>query len=136
MDEKKILTHLIKAGRDALHLERTLKQLGYSDTPYFDLYGEICEAVYCLIGEDTQTFDESLTHAAMNDIYSSDEMCAETLAAICKDSITSSGLNIPETTRSILESAAKERGVDLHKMVQLILCEWAAKEVMIHAMFK
>ena len=80
MNTKKVLTHLIRAGRDALHLEKTLKNIGYKETPYYNLYGEIADAIYTMLGEDTDTFDESVTHAAINDIFTPDEICAEKLA--------------------------------------------------------
>ena len=67
MDAKKVLTHLVRAGRDALHIESTLTELGYKETPYYNLYGEIAEAIYTMIGENTDTFNESITYAKIHD---------------------------------------------------------------------
>ena len=135
MDTKKVLTHLIRAGRDALHREKTLKEIGYRDTPYFDLYGEIADAIYCMLGEETDSFDESITHAALQDIYTSDEVCAENLASICDES---SGImdDIPVSTRKVIEETAKERKIDPQKLIVLILSDWARKEVVFQLTFK
>ena len=131
MDTKKVLTHLIKAGRDALHLESTLHDIGYDSTPYLSLYGEISEAIYCMIGEDTETFEESLTHHSMNDIFTSDETCAEGLASMCSEPVLQ---DVPESTRNIIIETANRRGIDPQKMAMLILSEWAAKEILFQQM--
>ena len=134
MDTKVVLTHLIKAGRDALHMEESLKKLGYAETPYYDLYGEISEAIYCILGEDTDTFDESSTYAAIHDYFLTDEQCAEDLADVCKNN--EEFLNdLPKATKSILTQAAKERNMDPKKLTMLILSEWAFKEVMFKSTF-
>lgn len=130
MDKKRVLTHLVKAGRDALHLEATLKSIGYEGTPYFDLYGEIADAVYEMLGEETETIDESITYAAMHDIYTSDEMCAERLAELCEPEPCRFFGELPETTLSILTEAADRRGMDLQTLAKLIVCEWSAREIL------
>ena len=132
MNTKKVLTHLIRAGRDALHLENTLKEIGYKETPYFNLYGEIADAIYNMIGEETDTFDESVTHAAINDIFTPDEICAENLAEMCngQSDILS---EIPVSTRKIILETAERRGMDPQKLTMLILSEWASKELLFNA---
>jgi len=130
MDAKIILTHLIKAGRDSLHLEETLRQIGYNGTPYFNLHGEICEAVYNFLGEDVESFDQSATHAAMHDFLTSDEQCAEHLASMISE--PDKGIDIPDSAKDMLIEAAERRHMDLPKLIKLILCEWAANEIMLN----
>ena len=130
MDTKTVLTHLIKAGRDALHMEQSLKKLGYAETPYYDLYGEISEAIYCILGENSDTFDQSATYAAIHDYFMTDEQCAEYLTQMCEDTETEPLSCIPEATRRILIDAAKDRNMDLKKLTMIILSEWAIKEVL------
>ena len=122
MDYKKVLTHLIKAGRDSLHLEKTLCEIGYTDTPYFNLYGEICEAIYHIIGEETECLDDSATYAAIHDIYTPDETCAEYLSLLCKPP-----LSISENVFRTISETASERGLTNEQMINLILAEWAMK---------
>ena len=128
MNSKKVLTHLIRAGRDALNLENVLNQFGYKETPYFNLYGEIAESIYLMLGEETDSFDQSLTHAVMHDPLTSDEECAEHLARLL-DEASSASLDIPETTRKIIEETAEKRGKTVDTMIKLILSEWAYKEI-------
>lgn len=134
MDTKTVLTHLIKAGRDALHMEESLKKLGYAETPYYDLYGEISEAIYCILGENSDTFDQSTTYAAIHDFFMTDEQCAEYLTHMCEEK-SEPLASIPEATKKILTDAANERGMDLQKLTMIILSEWAVKEVMLNNSF-
>lgn len=128
MNEKFVLTHLIRAGRDALHLEQTLNSIGYKETPYYNLYGEIADAIYALIGEETDSIDESETHHAIHDIGMSDETAAEYLASML-DKASSSGIDIHDTTKEVIEEAAVKRGVDFNTMVKMILGQWAMQEM-------
>ena len=130
MDIKTGLLHLVKAGRDAMHIEKTLKDIGYNETPYFNLYGEICNAIYALLNEETDTFDESETYAAMHDIFTSDEICAEKLASICNQSVEVLESNIPDATKEILVESAQAKGMELNQLINLILSEWAMKQIM------
>jgi len=129
MKVKRALTHLLKAGRDALHLEKTLTDLGYGNTPYFNLYGEIADAMYCILGEDTDTFEDSATYNAMHDIYTPDEICAERLEEIFLSNPANTGLNIPKATLDLLVESADRRGVPLDRFIGLILSEWAVREL-------
>ena len=127
MNAKKTLTHLIRAGRDALHLENTLNNLGYHETPYFNIHGEIAEAIYNMLDEKTD-YEDSVTYAVMQDIYTPDEMCAEQLVEMMK-----SPVSIPETTMEIISEAAKEKGITECQMINLILSDWARKELLLKA---
>lgn len=131
MDSKKILTHLIRAGRNAQNMENILHSFGYKETPYFDLYGDIAEAIYALLGEQTDSFDESVTYAIMNDPITSDEDCAEHLAPM-----VTTNLDIPDSTMEILTEGASERNVDLPTMINMILGEWAMKKMYANSSIK
>ena len=126
MDAKKVLTHLIRAARDAIHLERTLDDLGYKETPYYDLYGEISEAIYGIVGEDTEEFDESVTYNVIHDQFTPDELSAEQLASMIKGS---DSLNLSAEAKGVITEAAKQRNIDTQTMTNLILSEWAMKKM-------
>ena len=126
MNDKKVIAHLIHAGRDALNLDNVLTGFGYKETPYFNLYGEIANAIYCMLDEDTESFDQSVTHAIMNDPMTSDEAAAECLAKML-DRASGSTLDIPKTTRKIIEETAAKRGMTTDTMIKVILSEWAYK---------
>ena len=65
MEAKEALTRMVKAGRLALDTDNGLRELGYSDTPFFEIYGDIADAVYFMLGENTGTFNESVTYCAL-----------------------------------------------------------------------
>ena len=123
MNTKSVLTHLIRAGRDALHLEKTLTEIGYKETPYFNLYGEITDAIYGILDEQTDTIEESKAYAAIHDIYTPDETCAEELSKLVIPA------DVSDTTMEVISEAARSRGVQMSTMIRLILNEWAMKEM-------
>lgn len=127
MNAKKTLTHLIRAGRDALHLENTLNNLGYNETPYFNIHGEIAEAIYNMLDEKTD-YEDSVTYAVMQDIYTPDEMCAEQLVEMMEPPLT-----VYKTTMEIISETAKEKGITESQMINLILSDWARKELLLKA---
>ena len=131
MNEKAVLTHLVRAARDAIHLEKVLEEIGYKDTPYFNLYGEIAEAMYCLLNENTETFTESETYNAIHDIYTPDETCAEYLENIYRCNSSGADLGLSDASREVLDEVAKERGIETGQLIRLILCEWAARQTVL-----
>lgn len=79
MDIQRSLEHLVKAWREAQKLNKALTNLGYSNTPYFELAGHISDAIYSLLGENTDTFDESITCIILTNELLSDLECADVL---------------------------------------------------------
>lgn len=130
MNTKSVLTHLIRAGRDALHLEKTLTDIGYKETPYFNLYGEIIDAIYALLDEQTDTIEESKAYSAVHDIYTPDEICAEELAPLAET--TDLHANVME----VINEAAERRNTSPKSMLRLIVSEWAMKEMYANSVMK
>lgn len=130
MNATSVLTHLIRAGRDALHLEKTLTEIGYVETPYFNLYGEITEAIYGILDEHTDTIEESKSYAAIHDLFTPDEICAEELAQFV------SAPDISDTTMDVISETALSRGMDPPALIRLILNEWAMKEMYCNMVFR
>ena len=123
MNTKSVLTHLIRAGRDALHLEKTLTEIGYKETPYFNLYGDITDAIYGILDEHTDTIEESMAYAAIHDPFTPDEICADELASLVNIP------DIPETTMEVIRDVSQTRSIPTTTMIRLILNEWAIKEM-------
>ena len=130
MNTKSVLTHLIRAGRDALHLEKTLTDIGYKETPYFNLYGEITDAIYTLLDEQTDTIEESKAYAAIHDIYTPDEICAEELAPLVCTA------DLSDHVIEVITEAAGRRGIEPGAMIRLIVSEWAMKEMYANSMMR
>jgi hypothetical protein len=131
MNEKAALTHLVKAARDAIHLENVLSEMGYKETPYFDLYGEISEAIYCLLNEQTESFSDSETYNAIHDSYTPDEACADRLMDIYRSNASNADLGLSRASMEVFEEVANERGISIPQLQKLILCEWSARQVII-----
>lgn len=123
MNTKSVLTHLIRAGRDAFHLEKTLTDIGYKETPYYNLYGEITDALYAMLDERTDTVEESKAYAAIHDIYTPDEICAEELAPLVGTA------DLSDHVIEVITEAAGRRGIEPGAMIRLIVSEWAMKEM-------
>ena len=130
MNTKFVLAHLIRAGRDALHLEKTLTEIGYAETPYLNLYGEITDAIYGILGEQTDTIEESKAYAAIHDPFTPDEICAEELAMLVNVPV------LPDATMEVISETARSRCVDPSTLIRLILNEWAMKEMLYSAVMR
>lgn len=73
MDIENALMQMVKAARRAMSLDATLKEAGYADTPYNELYGTTADAIYYLIGEQTRNYGESITHLTLTSESVTDE---------------------------------------------------------------
>ena len=66
MDIESVLKDLIAAGVLANKMDNMLNEAGFCSNPYFSIYGHIADAIYKLVGEHTDTFEESETYLVMN----------------------------------------------------------------------
>ena len=62
----KALVKIVEAGRIAKQVDDAMQDVGYGDTPYFHIYGKLSDAVYELLGENTETFEQSLSYKIMH----------------------------------------------------------------------
>lgn len=62
---EKLLMHMVRAAMLAGRMDEELRKLGYGDTPYWNIYGEMTDAIYELLEEQTETFEQSVTHAVL-----------------------------------------------------------------------
>ena len=75
MEIREILRKMVTAGRTAYMCHTSMQDIGYDNTPYFDIYGEIADAIYVLIGENTQTYHESITYQTLTNLDMSISEC-------------------------------------------------------------
>ena len=74
MNVQEVLKRLVEIAVKSLNAENALQAVGFDSTPYFDIYGSAADAIYYLIGEKTNTFDESVTYTVLHsDQYSNDQ---------------------------------------------------------------
>lgn len=64
MDIKKVLDKLVEAGRKAYDLDTAMLGLGYSGTPYFDIFCGITDVIFQIVG-DRNVNDQSVTTLVM-----------------------------------------------------------------------
>lgn len=78
---KDALLRLVKAGREIKSLQETYLKVGLNDNPLFEAYGDICEAIYNIVGEHTEEFADSVTNLAMTTPMFTNERRTEMLMA-------------------------------------------------------
>ena len=78
---KDSLLRLVKAGLATKKLQEAYVTVGLDDNTLFDIYVNILDAIYGLIGEHTNTFEESVTYIVMTAPILSDERRATMLEA-------------------------------------------------------
>ena len=82
MDEMKdVFLRLVKAGLETKKLQEAYANAGIDDNMLMDVYGNILEAIYALLGEHTEEFADSVTHIVMTAPILSDERRAKMLYA-------------------------------------------------------
>ena len=67
MDVEFVINNLVAAGMKAKELDDAMQKAGYDSNPFFSIYGSIADAVYYMLGEETETFDKSVTYRAFNE---------------------------------------------------------------------
>ena len=75
---------LLRMVRTALFLKKMAEAyttLGLNDNPHHEAYGDLCDAIYSLIGEHTEEFDKSVTWIAVNAPFLTEERRTEMLMA-------------------------------------------------------
>jgi len=125
MDVKRILNSLVKAGIKARNLDQKMYDLGYSNTPYADIYYGICDAVHTILGE-TGDFQDSATCAFFSDQHITVQQCTDGLFAAYVQN--TSDPELPRATREMLEELSAEKGIPVQALISTILSEWALRQ--------
>lgn len=81
---KGALLHDVKAARNLYHLSEVSDAFGYQENPFYKNFGEIADSIYALIGEKTETFEESITYLALTTPHLTDERRASMLFSVYK----------------------------------------------------
>ena len=75
------LLRMVRSGLEVKSLQETYLKVGLDDGPLFGVFGDICDAIYYLIGEHKEQFTDSLTYLVMNAPILSEERRVEMLMA-------------------------------------------------------
>lgn len=73
------LLRLVNAGLATKDMQEAYLKVRLDDNKLFDIYGSILDAIYKLIGEHTETFEESVTFLTMTAPMLTHERRAEML---------------------------------------------------------
>ena len=63
---KDAFVRLIRAAEKAKHMDSEMSKTGYENNLYADIFGDIADAIYDMLGENTNTFENSLTYSILN----------------------------------------------------------------------
>lgn len=78
---KAALLRDVEATRNLLDASNAMEALGYPNNPFWTNYMNVADGIYKLIGEKTDTFEESITYLALNAPYLTNERRVEMLMA-------------------------------------------------------
>ena len=78
---KAALQREVEAARDLLKIHKVMDACGYPENPFWDNYAAVADGIYKLIGEHTDTFEESITHLALTTPYLTVDRRVEMLIA-------------------------------------------------------
>ena len=57
---------MVDVAITARDLDNAMQSAGFDETPYTEIYGGIADAIYSLLGEKTDTFEESVTYDVLS----------------------------------------------------------------------
>ena len=122
---KDVMTRMVKTYKTARNADDALRSVGYEGTPYAEIAGSIADAIYYMLGESTEKFDDSVTAKTLDNEYLSEEEQVNLLLAVCKKN--ESSLNLNDHVKEALRDAAEKRGVNTNSMISIILSEWVIR---------
>ena len=73
---------MVRVARNACQISEYMSGLGFGDDPYFSLMADAADAVYYLVGEHTERFDQSVTYQIVHDKSMPDDACVRLLMKI------------------------------------------------------
>ena len=124
MNKNKALENLVMAARKARRIDDDLVQNGCPASPYGEIYGLVSDAIYTMLGEQTECFDESVTCRTLNSGILTDKQAADRLAREYADHHEATSFHIPDNAFLIISEAADERQVSVSSLAELTLNLW------------
>lgn len=67
-DIRDALLRMYRVAKKSMNLEKSLEEIGYGGGLVNDIYAEAADAIYCLIGERTETFKQSVTYVVLHTV--------------------------------------------------------------------
>lgn len=73
------LLRMVKTAMFLKKMAEAYTTLGLDDNPHHEAYGDMCDAIYDIVGEHTEEFDKSVTWIAVNAPFLTEERRTELL---------------------------------------------------------
>lgn len=127
---KEAMKCLVKAHRIAKDTDEKLWEIGYRETLYDDIAGHIADGIYFMLGEHTETFDQSVTFSTLSSEKTDEEKSASLLCEYVQNNGVQK-IKLNGHVNEALLDAAEKRGVDVDSMISIILSEWAMRQAWI-----
>ena len=67
MKIESVFRNLVDAGVRARKLDEAMKNAGFDDNPYFEIYGCVAQAIYSLLDEHTENYEDSIADYSLSD---------------------------------------------------------------------
>ena len=68
MDIQEALKRMVRIAMTAKHADDVLRNAGYMETPYWQIYGDAVDAIYCLVEKEGTDFESSTTCLVMGTV--------------------------------------------------------------------
>lgn len=78
---KDAILRMVRAARQLKRLQEAYVDIGFNDAPVFQAYSEICDAIYHLIGEHVDAYENSVTNLVITTPMLTEDRRAEMLMA-------------------------------------------------------
>ena len=64
-----VFLNLVDAGLMAKKMDKAMQDAGFDNNPYFEIYGCVAQAIYHLLGEDGDDYENSLADYSLSDAF-------------------------------------------------------------------
>lgn len=63
---KEAFKKMVRAAEKSLYMDKEMTKIGYSGSLYADIFGDIADAIYEMLGENVKTFESSFTYVLLH----------------------------------------------------------------------
>ena len=67
MKIESVFLNLVDAGMMAKKMDKAMQDAGFDDNPYFEIYGCVAQAIYYLLDEKMDNYEDSLADYSLSD---------------------------------------------------------------------
>ena len=127
------MIRFVRAWRISHAADKKFLEMGFVEGPFFDISGNIADAIYAMLGENTDLFEKSFTYKVLTDESLSLDQCADKILARCNDldAWSSGSTRISDCILESLREESARMKIGIGALIQTILGEWALRNEMV-----